>query len=242
VSLHKTRGIVLHKINYAESSVIVKVYTDLFGLQTYLLKGVRKKKPLISPSLLQHLSLLELVVYHKETADIQHIRELRPAYAFAHIPFDIRKSSLAIFINEVVYKALKEEEPNQELFEFLYTAIVLLDEVEDHLGTFHIWFCIQFSRFLGFFPNDNFDQNHAWFDLREGLYVNTPPIHQQYLSKELSQLLFHFTCLSPLTMADVTITVGQKKQLLVALMDYYRIHLQGFGEIKSRKILEQVLA
>lgn len=232
----------LHKVNYAESSVIVKVYTELFGLQTYLIKSVRKKKSLVSPNLLQHLSLLDLVVYRKESADIQHIREIRPAYAFTHIPFDIRKSSLAIFINEIIYKALKEEETNPELFEFLFTAIVLLDELQDHLGTFHIWFCIQFSRFLGFFPSDNYDKPNPYFDLREGIYVDSPPVHQQYLSKELSLILYKYSSASPATMADVPLSGNLRKQLLNGLIDYYRIHLHGFGDVKSHDILEQVLA
>lgn len=242
MSLHKTRGIVLHKVNFAESSVIVKVYTELFGLQTYLIKGVRKKKPTISPNLLQHLSLLDLVVYRKESADIQHIREIRPAYAFAHIPFDIRKSSLAIFINEIIYKALREEEANPELFTFLFTAIILLDELEDHLSTFHIWFCIQLSRYLGFFPSDNYDKTHTFFDLREGIYLDSPPLHPQYLSKELSQVLFRFSDESYSTMAKITLNFNLRKQLLTGLIDYYRIHLHGFGEVKSNEILEQVLA
>ncbi len=241
MSLHKTRGIVLHKVNYSESSVILKVYTELFGIQSYLVKGVRKKKPLISPALLQHLSLLELVVYHKELGNLQHIKEIHAAFPFTHIPFDIRKSSLAIFLNEVIYKALKEEETNAELFNFLFDSIVRLDEATAHLNTFHLCFCVQYSKYLGFYPSGNWDLQHPYFDLVEGVYVNTPPLHQYYLTKEISQILFQYSSASWENMSEISINNQQRKNLLMGLMDYYRIHLQGFGNIQSHHILEQVL-
>jgi len=242
VSLQKTRGIVLHKVNFAESSVIVKIYTEQFGIQSYLVKGVRKKKPAVSPNLLQHLSLLDLVVYHKEQANIQHIKEVRSAFPFSHIPFDIRKSSLAIFMNEVIYKSLKEEEANPELFDFLFETVIRLDEIQDHLGSFHIWFCIQFSRYLGFYPSDNYDDQHGWFDLTEGIYLSSPPVHQHYLSRDISRVLFRISTTPFGEMQEIALSNPTRKNLLQGLLEYYRIHLHGFGDIQSHHILEQVLA
>lgn len=242
MSLLKTRGIVLHKVNYAESSVIVKIYTEQFGIQSYLVKGVRKKKPAVSPNLLQHLSLVDMVVYHKEQANIQHIKEIRSAFPFISIPFDIRKSSLAIFINEVIYKALREEETNPGMFEFLFNTIVTLDEIQDHIGSFHLVFCLQFTKFLGFYPADNYNEQHTYFDLTEGIYLANPPLHQHYLNPDLSRVLSQLSATAFIEMQEIPLHPHLRKNLLQGLLEYYRIHLQGFGDIQSHHILEQVLA
>src|SRR4051812_33656990 len=127
--LHKTRGIVFHVTPYAESSVVAKIYTEQLGLQSYLVNGVRSKKAKIKSGLLQPLSLLDMVVYHKDRGGLQRIKELRQATGgqFSTIPFDVVKSSVVIFINEVLYKSVKEEEANPQLFDFIFHALQLLD-------------------------------------------------------------------------------------------------------------------
>ncbi|MBE9480196.1 MAG: DNA repair protein RecO, partial [Bacteroidetes bacterium] len=140
--LFKTRGIVFHQIKYSESSVIAKIYTELFGIQSYLIKGVRNKKSKIKSALLQHLSIVDLVVYHKEKSNIQYIKEIRSEYQFTSIPFDIRKSSIAVFINEILYKSIHEEEANQNLFDYLLNSIKLLDMITKRFVDFHLLFTI----------------------------------------------------------------------------------------------------
>ena len=125
--LTTTKGIVFHQIKYSETSVIAKIYTLEFGLQSYLLKGVRSKKSKISPALLQHLSLLEIVSNHKENSDLQYVSELRSAHQYNSIPFNIVKSSITVFVNELSYKAIREEETNPHIFEFIYDDMRWLD-------------------------------------------------------------------------------------------------------------------
>ncbi|MCD4664768.1 MAG: DNA repair protein RecO [Bacteroidales bacterium] len=166
--LHKTRGIVLNKVKYSETSLIVKIYTELFGLQSYLIRGIRNKKSKIKPSLLQHLALIELIVYHKEKKSIQHIKEIKSAYQFKSVPFDIRKSSIIIFLNEILYKVIKEEESNKSLFEFLFNTIQILDINEKGVSDFHLIFLVQLTKFLGFFPKNNFSKTRDNFNLEDG--------------------------------------------------------------------------
>ena len=113
--LHTTRGIVLHTTKYSETSLVAKIYTEVFGLQSYLVKGIRKQKAKLRPALFQPMTLADLVVYHKDKGSLQNIKESRIAVPYRSIPFDIRKSSMLLFINELLYKSIREEETNRKL-------------------------------------------------------------------------------------------------------------------------------
>src|ERR1051325_9557854 len=148
--LHKTKGIVFHVTPFSESSVVAKIYTALFGLQSYLINGVRNKKAKIKPGLLQPLSLLDMVVYHKERSGLQRLKEIRPSASggqFTSIPFDVKKGSMVMFLNEVLYKSIKEEEANQQLFDFIFNAIQLLDVQPEANNDYHLLFLVQLTKY-----------------------------------------------------------------------------------------------
>src|SRR6478609_1623235 len=148
--LHKTRGIVFRFTKYGDTSIIVTVFTELFGLQTYIVNSVRSKSARGKIALFQPLTLLDLVVYYKENASIKRIKEFKCLHQYQTLSSDIRKSSLAMFINEMLNKAVKDESHAREIFEFLLNALILLDHQETALENFHLIFLIKLSRFLGF--------------------------------------------------------------------------------------------
>src|SRR3990172_7140574 len=121
--IYKTRGIVLHHIKYSETSVIAKIYTELFGLQSYLINGVRSQKAKVKANLLQPLSLVDMIVYHKEKKGLQRIRDVSGNPPLSSIPYDFPKSSVALFIAEILYKSIREEEANTNMFEFIFHSI-----------------------------------------------------------------------------------------------------------------------
>src|SRR6185369_6803150 len=157
--LHKTRGIVFHVTDYSESSVIAKIYTELFGLQSYLINGVRKKNPKVKPASLQPLALVDLVVYHKERSGLKRLADARNNPVLKSIPFDIRKSSVVLFMNEVLYKCVKEEEANQSLFDFIFNSIHLPELRSNPGSDFHLLFLLQLTKYLGFYPHENFSSS-----------------------------------------------------------------------------------
>ena len=179
--LHQTKGIVFHSIKYSETSVIVKIYTELFGIQSYLFKGIRSSKSKIRPGLFQSMTLLDLVVYHKENQSLQSVKEVHLSHPFRSIPFDIRKSSVALFINELAYKAIREEESNPGMFAFLWDACLRLDETEERVSFFHVEFAVMLMHHLGIFPNDNFAPGSPVFNLREGTFQPGIPDHHWWL-------------------------------------------------------------
>src|ERR1700712_3525521 len=134
--LYKTRGIVLKATDYGESSVIVQLFTEKFGLQSYIINGAKKPKAKIGRNMLQPLHLLDLVVYHKNTGSVQRISELKNSPVLLTVPYDVIKSCVAIFLNEVLYKAVKQQSPDENLFSFIFSGIEWLDHQTESVATF----------------------------------------------------------------------------------------------------------
>ncbi|MBU8892996.1 MAG: DNA repair protein RecO [Bacteroidales bacterium] len=238
--IHKTRGIVLHYIKYSETSVIVTIYTESYGRQSYIINGVRSKKAKIKANILQPLFLLDMEVYHKPKNDIQRVKEIQNAYIFFSLPFDLRKSTLAIFIAEILYRTIQEQEPNKELFEYLYNSVQMLDLKEEGLSVFHIYFLLHLSKYLGFFPNNNYSEQNCYFDLKAGTFKQIKPVHTFCLAKDLSLL---FSCLldfSENQHESLTINYSNRIELLEKILEYYSLHSEGVSDIKSLSVLREV--
>ena len=251
--LHSTRGIVFHSLKYSETSVIVKIYTELFGIQSYLVKGIRSPRPKIKPGLFQSVTLLDLVVYHKERQSIQSVKEVRLAHPYKTIPFDIRKSSVAMFINELAYKAIREEEPNPDLFAFLWRTCLQLDGTEESVSSFHILFAMKLWHYIGIFPQNNYSDKCRTFNLREGQFQPSRPEHEHFLDAERSSIFHNLlvACrdqpadvveMSPSGTGENSPSASSRAWMLETILLYYRLHLPGFRGVQSHHILHDVLA
>ncbi|MBK1440664.1 DNA repair protein RecO [Parapedobacter sp. ISTM3] len=238
--LHKTRGIVLKTTNYSESSVVAQVFTEKFGLQSYLVNGARKPKAKISITLLQPLHLLEMVVYHRENTSLQRISEARQMPHFQTIPYDIVKSTVVLFLNEMLYKSLRQQSPDEPLFGYLFNAISWLDTLEKMPPNFHLLFLIKLSRFLGFNPAPP-KAGQTYFDLKDGIFCDTLPAHRLVLQHpHTAQFAALLNC-SFEKLSALRIPLADRRFLLDKIIDFYRLHVDHMGDIKSREVLEEVL-
>ena len=224
---YQTSGIVLSTIKYGESSVISKIYTSEFGTQSYIINGVRKKRG--GSAYYQLLNILNLTVQHKNDRGLQRIKEVKQKQTYSTIPFDVLKSSIAIFLAEILNKCLKEEEENQILYDFIEKALISFDQLPFD-SQFHIQFMVKLSRYLGFFPNLE-DSSFAYFDLRNGLFSQNNLGHKHYIS-DTNDLLLAFG----------GERVNNPKKVLNILIEYYQLHINGFNFIKSKDVLEKVLS
>jgi DNA repair protein RecO (recombination protein O) len=236
--LHKTRGIVFRSHEYGETSLVVQMYTELFGMQSYLINSVRKKNARIHSNIFQPLTPVDLVVYHKERPGLQRISDIRPNPPLANIPFDVYKSSIAFFLDEVLSKAIHEAESNPVLFEFVYNSVVRLDSNEPAGFDFHLLFLIQFSRHLGFFPTMNYTTSNNIFNLKDGHFQNTFPDHPHFIPPPLSG--FFGSLINADFNVSLNITSEERRKLIEFILEFFTLHVEGFGNIKSHKILEQV--
>ncbi len=236
------RGIVLRTFKHTDNSVIAKVYTDQFGLQSLLIKVGKTARSKNKASMLQPLSCLELSIYFKEKNNLQSVREFTNHVVFTSIPFDTLKSSIALFMAEMMYRCIKEEEQNLDLYNFFISQIKQLDLTEDRLdvNNFHLKFLVNFSRYLGFYPGNNHFQS-AVFDLSEGVFIQHGHINEYRLERELSEALQRVLESSAINAPAPKISAVERRLLLKALIDYYTLHLPGMGPVKSREVLETVL-
>lgn len=238
--LYKTRGIVLHHIKYSETSVIVTIYTESFGRQAYIINGVRSKKAKIKANILQPLFLLDMEVYHKPKNDLQRVKEIQNDFVFSSLPYDIRKSTLAIFIAEILYKVIREQEPNNELFNYLYNSIQVLELKEKGISNFHLYFLLHLTKYLGFFPDSNYTEQNCYFDLKHGKFVQIKPVHSFAIDLEISKYIHQLLNFSENQHENLMIPYKVRLNLLECITDYFMIHNEGIHSIKSLSVLKEV--
>lgn len=239
--IYKTRGIVLRTINYSDTSIITKIYTEQFGLQSYLVKGAKRKKSAVKANLFQPLYLLELVVYKKEKKQLQTIKEAKPE-VFSSVYSNPVKASVLYFLDELLIKCLREEERNPELFSFLHQSLEFFYSLKNGFVNFHLIFLLRFSRFLGFFPQGSFSESTQVFDLREGKFVSTEPLHGDFIGREGCRLLNKLIAINYYSIEKLILSGKERSYLLNTLLQYYQLHLSGIGSFSSQKVLKQVLA
>jgi len=235
--IERTLGIVLKQIKFGETSLIVHVYTRRWGRIGIMVRGARSSSKSKKASLFQPLTLLELDIYYKANRDLQNIKEVKNRCPFMHITGDPSKSSVALFLAEVLNKALREEEPNEELFDFIDNHIQLLDVIDQGIGNFHLYFLLRLSRHLGFNPGKPPYQPDLWFDLSLGTFSTSPPLHGTCLTPALTSLLIRFLQVQSSELSAIQINRDQRNELLEGILQYFYLHLEGLGEIKSHQVL-----
>ncbi len=240
--LHKTRGIVFKTTNYSENSVVVQVFTEKFGLQSYLINGVKKPKAKIRQNILQPLHLLDMVVYHKAAANLQRVAEVRQQPVFLSIPYDVVKSSIVLFLNEVLYKAIRQQAADDVLFEFLFHTIEILDRTEAGLANLHLYFLLRLTRFLGFYPDTTLADSATYFDLKNGNYSKIQPPHAFIIEPPHTKFFTDLLNSNFDNLHLLNISAPNRRALLGKILDYYQLHVEGFGQIKSHRVLEEVLS
>jgi DNA repair protein RecO (recombination protein O) len=187
--------------------------------------------------MLQPLTLLNMVVYHHDQKNLQRVREMSFDHIFSMVPFDIVRSSMAMFITEVLNKTLQEQTSNEHLFDFIHGSIRQLDAAEVR-SDFHVFFLARLSALLGFAPSSDKSVQPGFFDLLEGSYVREDPGHYHTVPPEDAQA---FAELFADTQRTAPIERQQRNRLLDDLLIFFRLHVEGFGQLKSHKILQAVL-
>ncbi len=241
--LTKTKAIVIKTIDYSENSVILKCFTEQFGLQSYLINGVKNKKGAIKPSHLLPLNLLDLDVYHQLNKNLQRIKELKCQPIINNIHYDLLKSSIGIFMGEVLNKTIQaENQADKNLFEFLFTFIQYLDLTQQSLANFPVYFMLQLSQYLGFNPKLNYSTENNSFDLEEGVFKPSEKGDIKVVEPHLSEYWFKLCTIHLDAFNTLEINKTYRNELLNHVMLYFKIHSDGFNELKSNKVLMEVLA
>ena len=243
--LHKTKGIVLRAVKYGETSLIVTMFTELFGLQSYLVNGVRtsSKKGSGKANLFQPTAILDLVVYHNELKHLNRIKEFKWSYLYQHIFSDVPKNAVALFMIELLTKCLKQPEANPELFEFCEDAFIHLDEsVGSVMANFPLFFALHLPAFFGFRISDEYSDKNSIVDLQEGMFVPERPDHFHFLEGKQSEVTSELLkMMQPEELEQLKLNHDFRRHLLFAYETYYALHIQDFGTMKTLPVLREVL-
>ncbi|WLD23963.1 DNA repair protein RecO [Flavobacterium dauae] len=232
----KTEAIVLSALRYQEKSLIVKCFTQHFGLKTYFVRNAfSAKNKGLNSAYFQPLNQLYIDATHKNKGSLEYINELKLAYPYQTISLEFYKNSVSIFIAEVLSHSIKEEQPNNDLFLFLKTALVWFDE-HSFSPDFHLWILINLTKYLGFYPDDS-DKGSLYFNPHEGSFtVHYTPNCFNEEETILFRKLFDLSLIDK----KAVLTNTQRRLLLKLLLAYYETHIVGFKQIKSIEILSEL--
>ena len=243
--VHKTKGIVLRTVKYGETSVIVTILTELFGLQSYLVNGVRtgRGKGGSKAGMFQPAAMLDLVIYHQESKNLNRLREYNWAFLYRNILSDVISNSIALFMIELLQKCLKQPETYPELYYFMEDALLGLDQGERNVqANFPVFFALHLAGFFGLRIDDNYSEKRNYLDLKEGYFISDKPSHPHYLDPPLSEITAHLLKIKqPAELADLALNKDKRRLLLEAYEDFYTMHIQGFTPLKTLPVLRTLL-
>ena len=237
---YKGKGIVLHTLKYGDSSMIVYLLTDVGGRRSYMVQGVRSRSGHGSKlALFQPLFPVVFEGLESTRMQMHRFKEVQAGFLLRNIPFDLRKSTIALFMAEVLYRLVRESEPNEALFDFVWNSVGALDELTGGVADFHLWFLANLSRFLGFCPGNSYAEGD-WFDIREGLYTPVQPAHSGYMSQECARILGALVGCEVQAAAALGLNRRQRVDFLNAMLAYFGFHLDTVNAVQSVRILREV--
>lgn len=221
--------------------MVVYLLTDTGGRRSYMVQGVRSKKGRGSKlALFQPAFPVEFEGLESSRQHMHRFREVRGGFTLQSTPFDVRKSTIALFIAEVLYRLVREyDEPNGLLFDFVWNSIGALDSIDEGIANFHLWFLANLSRFLGFSPGNQYTPGDI-FDIREGLYTKTAPLHVNFMDGEYARLLHDFLECDVRHLGEIGLNRSQRVGFLNAVLVYYGYHLDAISAVQSVRILQEV--
>ena len=243
---HKTRGIVLRTIKYGETSVITTVYTELFGIQSYIVKGVRQstKKSSAKSIYFQPAAILDMVVYHNELKNLNFIKEYQWGYLYQQVLFDVAKNTVAMYITEILQHSLKQPEAHPELFYMVEDTLKQLDNGTSTLiANLPLYFCLHIAGELGFRIQGKYNSTTSFLDLQEGNFVEQKPLHPYFIDSHLAAATSQLLSINFYNdLENIHFTRGVRRELILAYQNYIALHVQDFGEIKSLPILQEIFS
>ena len=237
----KIQGFVLQSIRYGDTSLVVKVYTLNGGLQSYMVKGVRGKASRNRAAFFQPMTFLRFVQSGKPSqSGLAYLKDPEVLYAYQSVPLVMNKSAILMYLSELLSHTLTQQERNDGLYQFVYQSMVWLDLVEAGYANFPLYFTLELSRFLGFYPQSNYHE-HAYFDMMEGQFVSSIPPHPYYFGQGESRMLSQLLNRGIDDLASLAMTGLQRNALLDGIITFMRLHAPVLKGLQSHEVLKEVL-
>lgn len=244
--VHATKGIVLRTVKYGDTSIITTVYTELFGIQSYIVKGVRQssKTSAGKAGFFQPSAMLDMEVYHNEQKQLQFIKEYQWSYLYGKVLFDVVRNAIAMYVIELLQHSLRQPEANPELFYLIEDTLKQLDKGSDALaGNLPLYFTLHLAGELGFQLQGAYSEETPVLDLQEGIYVTEIPVHPYYLEGQMARTTAELAALAFYNdLENFQLNRSLRRELLMAYQTFLSLHITDFGEMRSFRILQEILA
>ena len=244
-ALHHTKGIVMRTVKYGETSIVASIFTELFGVQQYMVNGVRssKKGNAMSASLFQPGNHLDMVVYQNERSSMQRIKESRQGIRFNDLFSDVTKNAVLLFMVELLQKCIKQPDPHPELFQFLEDVLHGLDKATPYqTANIPVFFTFHLTHFFGLRLSDDYSETNVVLDLQEGSFIPAPPMHVHFVEKPHSECIaFILRILSVEDLDQIKLNREIRNELLDAGMQFFALHVPPFGVMRSLPVLRTLM-
>ncbi len=235
----------LRTVKYGETSIISTLYTELFGIQSYIVKGVRQvsKKSQGKSSYFQPGAILQLEAYHNELKNLQFIKDFQWDYLYEQVFFDVVKNAVAVYMIELLQHSLKQPEANPELFYLITDSLKQLDKGDNALAAnLPLYFILHLASESGFQLHGSYSKQTPVLDLQEGQFVNEIPNHPHYISGETAAVVHKINSINFYEdLSSIPLTRYTRRPLLEGLQQYLALHIPDFGEMRSLAVLQEVL-
>lgn len=236
-----TEAVVLHSVKYGDGSLIVEMLTEEYGRLSFMVRVPKTSKGRLKRQLFQPLSVLRLVFDYRQRANLQHLRDVQVALPFSSIPFEPLKSSVSLFLAEFLYHATRGEQRNTSLYNYIAKSLEWFDGVEHSFANFHLVFMMRLTRFIGFFPNVEGGAEGDCFDLRNGRFCTSAPIHPDFLQPVEAGRIHTLMRLNYATMHLYRMSRQDRQRIADVILHYYSIHVPLFPELRSFDVLKEVM-
>jgi len=239
--LEKTEGIVLRHFKYSETSVITEILTQKNGKQSFIANGVRKKKSKIPYAYFQSFNQLEIIYYPSSRSKLFRIKEINSKNTNQNINFDVIKSSIALFLAEIISNTIQEGEKEEQLFEFLSQFIPFLDNSNRQMiSNIHLWAVIRLMQFSGIAPENNFTEQNCYFNPSEGKFTNNTFENKLIYNREISFILHQLLSIPIEKSHKIPLSRATRKEILEKMIQYFNLHIDGFKTSKTLDILSMI--
>ena len=237
----KTQGIVLQSLRYGDTSLIVKVFTRESGLKSYMVKGAFNRNAKNRVALFQNLHLINYIeVSNPKKATLGYMKDVQLKTVYHSLPFVMNKSAIVMYVSELLSKTLTEQEKNEPLYDFIEQSLLWLDLVETDYANFPLYFTLELTRHLGFYPKTNYTESYC-FDMMEGQFAHDYPVHPYYFDNANAIILSRFLDAGIDQACRLPLNVSQRREMLDGIITFMRLHAPVMKGFKSHEVLKTVL-
>jgi len=240
MNVTKTAAIVLRVVKYGDSGLVADMLTESHGRVSFMVRLSKSGKGKMRRQLFHPLSILEIDFDFRPKSQLQKLRDVRLLQPLHSLMSDPMKLPVAMFVGEFLSYATQGESDNPALFSFVTMSVEWFDGVERPSPNFHLVFMIRLSMFVGFFPNTEDDLEDGYFDLLNACFCSSRPLHSHYLEPfEASKISLLMRLTYP-TMHLCAMSRKERNRCTEVILDYYRLHVPGFPQMRSTSVLREL--